>query len=65
MTGDGNLQAIIELAPELARALSDAMPVDLVKPLDVSNAVAWLVSDDARYFTGTVVTVDAGQLNKR
>ncbi|SQD96825.1 hypothetical protein FMEAI12_6590006 [Parafrankia sp. Ea1.12] len=34
-------------------------------PLDVSNAIAWLVSDDARYVTGTVVPVDAGQLNKR
>ncbi|NUS91089.1 MAG: SDR family oxidoreductase, partial [Nocardia sp.] len=65
MAGDGNLQAIMEHAPELARALSNAMPVDLVEPLDVSNAVAWLVSDDARYVTGTVVPVDAGQLNKR
>lgn len=65
MAGDGNLQAIMEHAPELARALSNAMPVDLVEPLDVSNAIAWLVSDDARYVTGTVVPVDAGQLNKR
>ncbi|WP_146776710.1 SDR family oxidoreductase, partial [Parafrankia sp. Ea1.12] len=40
-------------------------PVDAVDPLDVSNAIAWLVSDDARYVTGTVVPVDAGQLNKR
>ena len=41
------------------------MPVDLVEPLDVSNAIAWLVSEDARYVTGTVVPVDAGLLNKR
>ncbi|MCX0273492.1 mycofactocin-coupled SDR family oxidoreductase [Nocardia zapadnayensis] len=65
MAGDGNLQAIMEHAPELARALSNAMPVDLVEPLDVSHAIAWLVSDEARYVTGTVVPVDAGQLNKR
>ncbi|MGW0183214.1 mycofactocin-coupled SDR family oxidoreductase [Nocardia sp. NPDC003345] len=65
MAADGDLQAIMERAPELARALSNAMPVDLVEPLDVSNAIAWLVSDDARYITGTVVPVDAGQLNKR
>ncbi len=27
--------------------------------------IAWLVSDDARYITGTIVPVDAGALNKR
>jgi SDR family mycofactocin-dependent oxidoreductase len=65
MAGDGNLAAIMARSPALASALSNAMPVDLVEPLDVSNAIAWLVSEDARYVTGTVVPVDAGQLNKR
>lgn len=65
MAGDGDLQAIMARSPQLANALSNAMPVDMVEPLDVSNAIAWLVSDDARYVTGTVVPVDAGQLNKR
>jgi SDR family mycofactocin-dependent oxidoreductase len=65
MAADGNLAAIMERAPALAHALSNAMPVDLVEPLDVSNAIAWLVSDDARYVTGSVIPVDAGQLNKR
>jgi len=51
--------------PQLANAMSNAMPVDMVEPMDVSNAVAWLVSDDARYITGTVIPVDAGALNKR
>ena len=40
MAGDGNLAAIMEHAPELVRALPNAMPVDLVEPLDVSNAIA-------------------------
>jgi SDR family mycofactocin-dependent oxidoreductase len=65
MAADGDLAAIMERSPALANALSNAMPVDLVEPLDVSNAILWLVSDDARYVTGTVVPVDAGQLNKR
>jgi SDR family mycofactocin-dependent oxidoreductase len=65
MAADGDLQAIMERNPALANALTNAMPVDLVEPLDVSNAVLWLASDDARYVTGTVVPVDAGLLNKR
>jgi SDR family mycofactocin-dependent oxidoreductase len=59
------LMVMMEANPDLASAMGNAMPVDLVDPIDVSNAVAWLVSDDARYVTGTVVPVDAGALNKR
>ncbi|OHV25449.1 3-ketoacyl-ACP reductase [Parafrankia soli] len=65
MAANGDLSVITAGSPELARVLANAMPVDAVDPLDVSNAIAWLVSDDARYVTGTVVPVDAGQLNKR
>jgi len=31
-------------------------------PEDVAGAVAWLLSDDARYVTGTVIAVDGGYL---
>ena len=31
---------------------------------DIANAVAWLVSDQARYITGVTLPVDAGFLNK-
>jgi NAD(P)-dependent dehydrogenase (short-subunit alcohol dehydrogenase family) len=30
-----------------------------------ANAVAWLVSDQARYITGITLPVDAGFLNKQ
>jgi SDR family mycofactocin-dependent oxidoreductase len=65
MAGDGDLQKILEHAPQLASALTNAMPVDLVEPEDISNAILWLVSDDARYVTGTVLPVDGGLLNKK
>jgi SDR family mycofactocin-dependent oxidoreductase len=41
-----------------------ALPVDIIQPLDVSNAVVWLASDAARYVTGVVLPVDAGFTNK-
>ena len=43
----------------------NAMPVDAVEPEDIAAAVAWLVSDEARYITGITLPVDAGIVNKR
>jgi len=59
------LAQVFATNPQLATGMSNALPVDMVEPIDVSNAIAWLVSDDARYITGTVIPVDAGSLNKR
>jgi (+)-trans-carveol dehydrogenase len=36
------------------------MPISTIEPRDVSNAIAWLVSDEARYVTGIALPVDAG-----
>lgn len=38
----------------------NAMPVPWVEPLDVSNAVLFLASDEARYVTGVALPVDLG-----
>jgi NAD(P)-dependent dehydrogenase (short-subunit alcohol dehydrogenase family) len=65
MANDGDLSSITEFAPELVNALTNAMPVDAVDPRDVANAVAWLASDEARYVTGTILPVDAGNINRR
>jgi SDR family mycofactocin-dependent oxidoreductase len=56
---------LFKVNPALASAMQNAMPVEMVEAIDISNAVAWLVSEDARYVTGTVIPVDAGQLNRR
>ncbi|HVX20582.1 MAG TPA: mycofactocin-coupled SDR family oxidoreductase [Acidimicrobiales bacterium] len=54
-------------------SLSDAEPglaalnlldVSLIEPGDVSAAISWLVSDDARYVTGIALPVDAGSTVK-
>lgn len=40
------------------------LPVPWMEPVDISNAVLWLASDEARYVTGTVLQVDAGFCTK-
>jgi SDR family mycofactocin-dependent oxidoreductase len=40
------------------------LPIPWIESIDISNAIAWLVSDDARYVTGTTLQIDAGKLLK-
>ncbi len=40
------------------------LPIPWVEPRDISNAVAWLASDAARYVTGVTLPVDAGFMVK-
>ncbi|MFN3258679.1 MAG: mycofactocin-coupled SDR family oxidoreductase [Ilumatobacter sp.] len=42
----------------------NAMPVPWIEPIDVTEALAFVVSDRARYMTGAVLPVDAGTLVK-
>ncbi len=51
-------------ATDTPGAMGNAMPVEVLAPEDIANAVAWLVSDQARYVTGVTLPVDAGFLNK-
>jgi SDR family mycofactocin-dependent oxidoreductase len=41
-------------------ATTNALPVPWVEPRDISNAVLFLASDEARYVTGLELKVDAG-----
>jgi SDR family mycofactocin-dependent oxidoreductase len=45
--------------PGLA-AMQNALPVEMLQPEDIANAVAWLVSDEARFVTGVSLPLDAG-----
>jgi SDR family mycofactocin-dependent oxidoreductase len=44
--------------------MTNLLPVGMVEAVDVSNAVVWLASDEARYVTGVALPVDAGMLQK-
>jgi NAD(P)-dependent dehydrogenase (short-subunit alcohol dehydrogenase family) len=40
----------------------NALPIPWIDPVDVSNALVFLASDDARYITGATLPVDAGSI---
>jgi SDR family mycofactocin-dependent oxidoreductase len=42
----------------------NVLPIPWVEAVDISNAVLWLASDEARYVTGVQLPVDAGTLLK-
>jgi (+)-trans-carveol dehydrogenase len=42
----------------------NTLPIRWVEPRDISNAVLFLASDEARYITGVTLPVDAGSLLK-
>ena len=67
---DGQNEAIYELfrpdreptreTGRRGRTAINALPIPWVEPVDISNAVLFLASDEARYITGTTLPVDAG-----
>jgi SDR family mycofactocin-dependent oxidoreductase len=46
--------------PEEVNMSAHAIPVQLLEPEDVANAVLWLCSDESSYYTGNDLRVDAG-----
>ncbi|GAA5065323.1 mycofactocin-coupled SDR family oxidoreductase [Nocardia callitridis] len=41
-------------------AVQQAMKIPFIEPIDISNAIVFLVSDEARYITGMQLRVDGG-----
>lgn len=53
------------ILPDLdADPAAEYSPVPLLQPVEISNAVLWLASDEARYVTGVALPVDAGNTVK-
>ena len=59
-TGLGGLESLLGKDPLLGPIFMNTFPVEIVDPRDISNAVLFLASDEARYVTGLEFTVDAG-----
>jgi SDR family mycofactocin-dependent oxidoreductase len=56
----------VQKYPEIAGSpnYQNPMPVPMIEPVDVSNAMVYLASDEGRYVTGVTFPVDAGYLNR-
>jgi (+)-trans-carveol dehydrogenase len=59
---DSRHPTVEEFAPVSQQMI--ALPIPWVDPLDVSNALLFLASDEARYITGVTLPVDGGMLTK-
>jgi SDR family mycofactocin-dependent oxidoreductase len=59
------MKQFLSKVPNVSKPSAHALPIDMLEPADITNAVLWLVSDDARYVTGVALPVDAGYTNKK
>jgi SDR family mycofactocin-dependent oxidoreductase len=63
MVTNSDIQDFFRSRPEMVAEFPNALPVRLIGSIDVSSAVVWLCSDQARYVTGVALPVDAGFTN--
>jgi NAD(P)-dependent dehydrogenase (short-subunit alcohol dehydrogenase family) len=59
-TGMADMGGLVTAHPRLGGMLTNSLPVDVTEPVDISNAVLFLASDESRYVTALAMTVDAG-----
>jgi SDR family mycofactocin-dependent oxidoreductase len=64
MINNDYIGSVLAADPDFGANLQNALPVEMVEPVDISNAIVWLCSDEARYVTGVALPVDAGFLQK-
>jgi NAD(P)-dependent dehydrogenase (short-subunit alcohol dehydrogenase family) len=64
LSGLGGLDPLIGGDPNLGPIFMNTLPVQMVDARDISNAVLFLASDEARYVTGLEFTVDAGNTTR-
>jgi SDR family mycofactocin-dependent oxidoreductase len=65
INNEATRQWLGSIADKSPQEMGNALPVQVLQPEDIANAVTWLVSDEARYITGVTLPVDAGSVNKR
>jgi SDR family mycofactocin-dependent oxidoreductase len=58
------MSSFLQDDPDMQANMQNALPVEMLEAVDISNAIVWLASDEGRYVTGVTLPVDAGFLNR-
>ncbi|MEU4311036.1 hypothetical protein [Nocardia sp. NPDC024068] len=66
MVANAEYGAFVNANPDVANddAFENPMPVGLIESIDISQALEFLASGEARYITGVTLPVDAGYNNR-
>jgi len=54
------MAALVAAEDVAVTAMQNALPIPVLMPEDIAGAVAFLVSDEAKFITGTAWPLDAG-----
>jgi len=60
MVMNESMAKLFEANDVTVSAMQNVLPIQILQPEDIAEAVAWLVSDAAKFITGTAWPVDAG-----
>jgi len=60
MTMNDAMAKMVEAGSPDLMAMQNALPVQILQPEDIADAVEWLVSEKAQYVTGICLPIDAG-----
>lgn len=64
MVQNEDIQDMLRAAESFGNDWTNLLDVELLPPREISNAIRWLVSEDAQYVTGISLPVDAGFMVK-
>jgi len=60
MTQNSSMEALVAANDAMLSAMQNALPIEILEARDISNFIAWLVSDEGYYLTGAQFPLDAG-----
>jgi NAD(P)-dependent dehydrogenase (short-subunit alcohol dehydrogenase family) len=58
------LPRLLDALPEVRGMFQNTLPIEVLQPSDISDAVAFFASDESRFITGACIPVDAGTTSR-